>query len=119
MNQLMEDKRQARKRILWGVMLVAVGLVFMLGKLDILDFASFWRFWPLVLLVSGLVDVLSANTWKHISEGLNQIAFGAWLFVCFEHLWGLNFGNSWPLLLIAAGASIMLGGVADRLEKKN
>src|ERR1700678_3401739 len=114
MDQLIEDKRHARKRILWGLILVCAGCIFLLDRMDVLDMAEFWRFWPIVILLSGLVDVLAATTWKHIAEGLNQAVGGIWLFACFEHVWGFTFGNSWPVLLIGFGVTVMVGALSKR-----
>ena len=119
MDQLVENKRHARKRILWGLMLVGLGVLFLCERLDDIGLAMLWRFWPLILLVSGLIDVLAASCWKHIAEGMNQIVIGAWLFVCFEHLWGLTFSNSWPMLLIGVGLTIVLRGLPDGTQNKN
>ncbi len=119
MDQPVESKRHARKRIIWGLVLVALGVTFLLQQFDVLDLAMSWRFWPLILLVSGLVDVLSATRWKHIAEGLNQVVIGFWLFACIEHLWGMTFTNGWPVLLIGFGITIVLGGLPDCVQKKN
>lgn len=118
MNELVESKRHSRKRILWGLMLVAAGVMFLLDHFDAFDLAMMWRFWPLLLVVSGLVDVLSASRWKHIGEGLNQIVIGFWLFASIEHLWGLTWVNSWPLLLIGFGLTVVLGALPDQTTKQ-
>jgi uncharacterized membrane protein HdeD (DUF308 family) len=119
MDHLVENKRHARKRILWGLVLVALGVLFLIRQFSDLDLAMLWRFWPLFLLVSGLIDVLSATRWKHIAGGLSQLVAGLWLFACIDHLWGFTFGNSWPVLMIGFGATIALGGMTDREQKDN
>jgi hypothetical protein len=119
MDQLVENKRRGRKRILWGLVLVASGIILMVRQYTDLEIAMLWHFWPLYLLVSGLIDVLSATRWKHIAEGLGQIVAGAWIFACIEHLWGFTFSNSWPVLLIGFGVTVVLGGLPDREQQKN
>ncbi len=42
--------------------------------------------------------------------GLWLIGIGCWLLVSQTHLFGLGFGTSWPLLLIAMGALIAIRG---------
>lgn len=114
--KMVETKRHGRKRILWGLVLVASGVVLLVRQYTDLEWTTLWHFWPLYLLVSGLIDVLSATRWKHIAEGLCQIVAGAWIFACIEHLWGFTFSNSWPVLLIGFGATIALGGLPDRKQ---
>ena len=118
MDQLVENKRHGRKRILWGLVLVALGVLFLVRQYTDIELSMLWRFWPLYLLVSGLIDVLSATRWKHIAEGLGQIVAGTWFFACLEQLWGCTFSNSWPVLLIGFGLTVVLGGVPDREQKK-
>ena len=119
MDQLLESKRHARKRIFWGLILVGLGVMFLFEHFEALELAMMWRFWPLILLVSGLVDVLSATRWKHIGEGMNQIVIGGWLLACLEHLWGFTWNNSWPVLLIGIGTTIVLGSLPDRAQNNN
>lgn len=118
MDQIVEGSRRARKRIIWGLVLVGTGILFLFEHYDGIDLAMLWRFWPLILLISGLVDVLAARRWKHIAEGLNQIVIGFWLLACLEHLWGFTWTNSWPMLLIGVGLSVVLGAIPDRAAEK-
>jgi len=43
-------------KILWGIILVYVGVIFLLENFDIIDFSWMyvWKFWPLLLLISGV-----------------------------------------------------------------
>ena len=41
------------------------------------------------------------------------ISIGAWLQMVHLHLFGMRYGNAWPLLLIAVGAGIALRAVFD------
>lgn len=119
MDQIREDKRHARKRIFWGLILVGLGVMFLIERFDFLELAMMWRFWPLVLLMAGLVDVLTATRWRHIGEGMNQIVIGFWIFACLERLWGFTWSNSWPVLLIGIGVSVVLGAMPDNSQNKN
>jgi len=114
----MESTRHARKRIVWGLVLVGAGVLFLFERYDDIDLVMLWRFWPLILLISGLVDVLAATRWKHIAEGLNQIVIGFWLLACLEHLWGFTWTNSWPMLLIGIGTSVVLGAMPEKSADK-
>jgi len=39
--------------LLWGVILIVVGGIFLLEQFDIDVFDQVWRFWPLILIVWG------------------------------------------------------------------
>jgi len=111
MDQMVESKRHARQRILWGLILIAFGCLFLLERMDIVEISGLWHFWPLFIVLTGAVEVLSATRVKHVTRGLNQMVIGGWLFVCIENIWGLTFGNSWPLLLICFGIAITTEGL--------
>ncbi|MBV8666388.1 MAG: hypothetical protein JO269_07900 [Burkholderiaceae bacterium] len=111
-------RRRNRKHIIWGVLLIGLGSLFLLYQLDILDVVDFWQFWPAFIVLAGVVNVLSATRFRHVTRGLFEIVVGAWLYVSIENLWGLHFGNSWPILLIAYGIVIAAEGVADHLHKE-
>ncbi len=111
MDQLIENKRHARKRIIWGVILIAAGGMFMLERIDLLEISGLWHLWPLLMAVAGAVEVLSATRARHVIRGLNQIMIGTWVFACLENLWGFTLGNSWPVLLIGCGMAIAAEGL--------
>ena len=43
--------------------------------------------------------------------GIWLIGIGSWMLVSQTHLFGLDFGNSWPLIVILAGVMIMIRGM--------
>ena len=43
--------------------------------------------------------------------GLWLMGIGVWLLVSQLHLWGLNFQNSWPLIVILSGAIMLVKGI--------
>jgi hypothetical protein len=43
--------------------------------------------------------------------GLWLIGVGIWMLISQLHLWGLDFHNSWPLLLILSGVMMLVRGI--------
>ena len=119
MEALVENTHHSRKRIIWGVILIGVGCMFLLERMDLLEISGFWHLWPIFIALSGVVDVLAATRIRHITRGFNQIIIGTWLFACLEHLWGCTFGNSWPILLIGFGMCIAVDGMVASSKKSN
>ncbi|MBK7315117.1 LiaF transmembrane domain-containing protein [Candidatus Aalborgicola defluviihabitans] len=106
-----------RKRLLWGASLIAVGTVFLLDRLAVLDLAQYlgpqtrwWHYLPLLLALGGVIAVVSAQSARQVLKGLIDIVLGTWVFACLEHLWALTFSNSWPIVLIAYGLQMLLRG---------
>lgn len=106
-----------RKRLLWGVSLVAVGTVFLLDRLAVLDLTQYlgtqtrwWHFLPLLIALGGFITVASAQSVQHVLKGSEDILLGVWAFACLENLWDLTFSNSWPFVLIVFGLQMLLRG---------
>lgn len=89
-----------------GLVLIALGLIFLLDRITSSDFGDIIRLhWPMILVIVGIGKVFDRETaWS----GLWLIALGAWLQITHLRLFGLNYGNSWPLLLIVVGAGMIV-----------
>ena len=89
-----------------GLVLVAAGVAFLTG-----DFGNVIRnWWPMLLVLVGIPKLFHRRT---LWVGFWLISVGAWLQLVRLHLFGLRYGNAWPLLLIVVGAGIALGAVFD------
>jgi phage shock protein PspC (stress-responsive transcriptional regulator) len=52
--------RSGHERSLWlGIVLVVVGIIFLLSNLGHVRFFGFLRFWPLILIVAGVVLLIN------------------------------------------------------------
>ncbi len=100
-----------RTQLLWGVLLIAIGAVILLDRLDVIylhDYYALWHYWPLILVLFGLNKLLTPVSAKQVLSGLWLIFFAAWWYVSYEELWNLSFYSSWPALLIAWGVGLVL-----------
>lgn len=97
-----------RKQLMWGLVLVIVGVTFALDQMDLIDVEGLWHYWPLLIVISGINKMIGYPTAKHFSSGLWMVFIGLWLFAVLDHLFGLTFGNSWPFLIIACGVSMIV-----------
>ena len=103
--------------MLWGVILIGAGCLFLVDRMDIYEVGEIWRFWPAIIAMAGVVEILSATRFKHVSSGFLNIVVGFWLYASIENLWGCTFGNSWPILMIAFGITVAMNGLADHIRK--
>ena len=100
-----------RSQLLWGVLLIVVGAVFLLDRLDIIylrDYRQLWHYWPVIMVLFGINKLVAPVSAKQVLSGLWLIFFAGWWYVSYEELWNLRFYNSWPALLIAWGAGMVL-----------
>jgi uncharacterized membrane protein HdeD (DUF308 family) len=120
MNDMMNtngNEQYPRKRILWGITLIVAGVLFLLDRMDIYDVGDIWHFWPVMMSIAGLIEVLTARSMRDVTRGAMNIVIGMWLYACIEDVWGFNFANSWPILLIAFGINVFLNGIVERNRK--
>lgn len=89
-----------------GLALVALGVILLIGDFD---YGWEWQnLWPLLIVVVGLGTLVGAESTDHRRRGLILVGIGGWFLVNTMGLWGLHFGNSWPLILLAIGTAKIL-----------
>ena len=108
------DPRRRRGQLIFGVTLVALGVAYLVNRDDPEALSKLWHYWSFVLVAFGVANMLPPTNGKQFVDGLSQALFGAWFYISFEGLWGMSFGNSWPLLIIVAGAGMVLQPLAAR-----
>jgi predicted membrane protein len=105
----MSRLRDYQGRIFSGILIIAIGVIFLLANLEKLDFGDFISmYWPMILIFFGL--------WHFFSRGFRNAGFALFLIVVgvFSQLdnWGLIEGRVWtyfwPSVIIAAGLWIIL-----------
>ena len=108
-----------RKQMMWGLVLIAVGVAFMLDRMEVLDIATLWHYWPLLLVVAGINQTIGYPSPREFTSGLWTVFIGLWLFAVFEGLLGLTFRNSWPLFILMWGLQLVLEPVIARRFASN
>ena len=99
---------QRRSRIalgppLPGLVLLAVGLVFLLDNLDLVESGTILRFWPLILLVAGLKNLIAAQDRGSAVSGTLLDAVGALLLLNALNLIDVDLRDFWPVILVPIG----------------
>ena len=96
-------------RILWGVVLIAVGVILGINALDLLDFDPFFKgWWTLFILVPSVIGLLTdKNKWG----ACIGLLFGVFFLLCewdvlaFDLLWKL----AAPVAAVLVGLSLLFG----------
>ena len=100
-----------------GLVLVAVGVVFLLDNFDIIYIGEpVTHFWPVIVIALGLVRFVQADNSSERRRGFFWAFIGFWLLVSVLHMFGLNFHNSWPILLIGLGINSIWKAVDPQPE---
>lgn len=97
-----------RRQLVWGLVIVGVGVALFLDSMQMVEVESLWHYAPLLLVVVGMNKMVGYPTARHFTNGLWEMIVGLWLFAVFEQMYGLTFANSWPILVIAFGLKLAL-----------
>lgn len=105
---MMSNRRRSSKSFLMGVVILVVGVVLLLGQLHIVDPDQVFRFWPLLLVLFGLHNLLAGCGGGRRFWGVFLILAGVILqleYLGYDHI---RFEVVWPVFIIAAGIMLML-----------
>jgi predicted membrane protein len=89
-----------------GLALVLLGTLVLLAHLGIISFDQVWRFWPVILIVAGVVRFVEC---RNRLFGALLILFGAGLLLSNLGYVRFRWDDIWPILLIGLGLSLIWG----------
>jgi hypothetical protein len=97
-----------------GLLFVSWGVLQLFDTLGLMEFRDAFRtYWPLVLVVWGGWSLLTGHVVERVF-GVGLILVGGILLGNRLYGWNVNLFALWPLVLIALGLRIMLGGGRHR-----
>ncbi len=102
-----QEKKHSYGHIAVGVFLLIVGVALLLDNFDILNARPVWHYWPVILIVLGLGRLLDAQQIWEYRKAIWFLFLGTWFLVSELHLFGLDYHNSWPILLIGIGLGMV------------
>ncbi len=94
-------------RLILGLGIILIGILFLLGNLDIIDPHEYLRLWPGLLIVIGLAYLLQSQNASGRIWGIILMFVGtAWLLdrLYFFHF---NLWDYWPLILVFVGGMMI------------
>lgn len=107
--------RQLLPRILFGTWLAAVGILFTLDNVGIVDADDWLRFWPVLLVALGAGLLISASTPGELTWGVVWMVIGGALVLDRLEILPVAIWDFWPLALVAVGFLLVMRGVRPRL----
>ena len=100
-----EQQQKNSGRLVAGLIMMSVGVLLALGLTDLLDpfHMSTSHFWPMILIAIGVGFLASASDTEGRRRGLFIMTVGIWMLLTTLHVFGLEWRNSWPVLLLLLG----------------
>ena len=101
--------------VCFGLVLVAIGALFLLANFT--DFGvGVGRWWPAILIVVGLVDLLSNR--RRWFRGASTLVIGALFLGDTLGVWNVRWGLLWPIPLLVIGVAVILGATRGKARRK-
>ncbi|MDY7077335.1 MAG: hypothetical protein SXV54_10465 [Chloroflexota bacterium] len=98
----------------WAIILILAGCILLVANLEMVSFITLANSWSWILLMAGAVLLLQILLRLVVPEWRRPVS--GWLMLALILLVSgvgavLGLENSWPLILIAVGVAILIGGL--------
>jgi predicted membrane protein len=87
--------------------IILIGIIFLLGNLDILDPHEYLRLWPALLVLAGIAHLIQSRKGSQSIWGIVLIFVGSAMLLDRLYLIHFDLWNYWPLILIFIGIMII------------
>ena len=108
------SRRRATGRLIFGLVILWLGVLFLLQELTNFDADIILRWWPMALIAYGLMRLTGTLTRQHITQGAIFTLIGLWMLMRSLGIMPFGVGDLWPVILIAVGALMVSGGMRSR-----
>jgi len=97
----------ATPRIIFGLILFTLGVLFLLDRLDLVEMGRLWDYWPLVFVGVGLGKAMQPVGAPGRATGGIFIVVGIWWLLANLDVVDHDPVEFWPVILILIGASML------------
>jgi hypothetical protein len=94
-------------RLVFGVVLVTLGLLWTLENLGVPGIDDVLRWWPAALLVYGLMRITGVDGTRRVGKGVIFTVIGGWLLARQLGLVNISLWNLWPVWMIFVGGMLV------------
>ncbi|RYY76340.1 MAG: hypothetical protein EOO52_02155 [Gammaproteobacteria bacterium] len=105
----MSDSQPGR-RVIFGSLIIVVGVLALFDKLNIFNFNVFslFQFWPTIIVVIGILKMTESKNRSNVLIGLCFVAVGVAMMINNLGIFHFSLRDWWPVILIAVGISVVL-----------
>ncbi len=101
-------------RLVIGLVLVAVGGLWLLGNLGVVPPFDLGRYWYLIPLVIGAAKLALGPDGETRRSGVWFLLAGLYGWVSVERIGGLSYRTAWPVFVIAGGLLLAFDALGGR-----
>lgn len=113
-------KARSTPQLIFGLIIVVVGLLMTLDTLGIADAEHYLRYWPIGFVALGVAKIWQARGGHSgMFGGMIFVIVGLWLLLEAARVIRISFWELWPMLLVALGASLVWRSVTGHRPAAN
>ena len=106
--------RPIAPQLVMGLLVIAIGVLFTLENLGMIEAHEYFRYWPVALIVVGLLKLWQAGSGGGTLIGAGFVFAGVWLVLESMALVTVSLWDLWPIILVLVGGSMVWRGVTGR-----
>ncbi len=101
-------------RLIIGALVIALGFVFLLDELDVMDASQVLRWWPALALAWGLMMLTGICCRRQVTGGILVSFFAGWMLLQRAGIVHHSPWSLWPLALVVLGGSMVIASLRGR-----
>jgi hypothetical protein len=110
----MNETKFSSQKLVLGLVLLAFGTLAFVDSTDLWYPGSWWRMWPLALIILGLASEIDAFRERRGDGGSILIAIGLWFLAATQNILGLTHRTAFPVAIAVVGLFMAIHAVVDR-----
>jgi predicted membrane protein len=101
--------RRTSARLIFGLLVIGLGVLFMLDNLGVVDSGEVLRWWPTALIAYGVTRLFGYGSRTNLTTALLFITGGSWMLLHNLGILRFGIGALWPLMLVLVGFAMVSG----------
>jgi len=94
-------------RLVFGLVIILLGVMFTLDKLEVISVGDYWAYWPVLLIAAGVARLVQPRGRHGRVSGVVIAGIGTLLLLSNLDLVSDRVWHYWPVLLVLVGAGIV------------
>jgi hypothetical protein len=107
--------KEQLSRVTWGLALIALGLIFLGDRLDVIPGISLGRLWPVFIIIAALVRLIARAEGRPY-DSLGWLLIGGILLMHTYRIMSIR--DSWPLFIVVGGLMMFVAGLFSHSGRK-
>lgn len=106
--------KSATSQVVLGLLVIAMGLLFLLDNLGFVDMHRAFSFWPMLFVIVGTVKLCDTRTQGGTLLGAGLVGIGILLMLDRMDIIDFSWRTAWPLVLIGLGGFLVAKAVRSK-----